>query len=195
MILRHLTGLLVLMALLIVSTSCKGYREFREARKELQIEKAERAEKHREATEAANENSADQTETEQDHFPDSLFFAMQRTPCFGRCPTYEVNIYESGYATYSGESNVDRIGEYETWVSESMADSILKKAQDIGFMMMLDSYDNSLVTDLPSTYFKLNIGGQKKEIKCRISCPERLVEFSKEVESLIDQVEWKSTSR
>ncbi len=186
---HQVAGFILLTALLLAGgTSCKGHREFREARKELKAEKAERKAKQEQAMEEKSPDNNGVAQT--DHFPDSLVFAMARTPCFGRCPTYEVQIYESGYATYSGESNVDRIGEYSAEPNPVLADSIIQKAQRIGFMMMLDSYDNSLVTDLPSTYFKLNIGGQKKEIKCRISCPERLVEFGRAVEELLEESNW-----
>lgn len=190
MIASKISGLILFTAFLLsVGTSCKGHREFREARKELKAEKAERKAEQERAAEEATQGDAEVAQ--RDHFPDSLVFAMARTPCFGRCPTYELNIYESGYATYFGESNVDRIGEFSADIDPVLADSILQKAQRIGFMMMMDSYDNSLVTDLPSTFFKLNIGGQKKEIKCRIGCPERLMEFGREVEELLNDGDWR----
>ena len=44
---------------------------------------------------------------------DSLFVSIDRSPCFGMCPTYLVNIYKSGYAIYKGKMAVARIGTYE----------------------------------------------------------------------------------
>lgn len=184
MILR--TTIIVVLASLFLN--CKGYREFREARKELQAEKAERKEQR--AAQEAQSNPEPPSEKEE-RFPDSLFFAMKKTPCFGRCPTYEVRLYQGGYATYKGESNVEREGDFDATYSDALRDSIVAKAQRIGIMMLLDSYDNQLVTDLPSTYFQIQIGGQKKEVHCRIQCPERLVDFGKEVEEMILSIPWK----
>jgi hypothetical protein len=41
---------------------------------------------------------------------DSLFFSMERTPCFGQCKAYRINVYRSGYATFEGRSNVELEG-------------------------------------------------------------------------------------
>lgn len=175
--------ILVLVVLLGV-TSCKGYREFRQARKELKVEKAERKQQ------PSEQHSDEITIAQQNHFPDSLFFAMQRTPCFGHCPTYTVHIYQSGYATYHGQANVERTGKFNTRVSQEITDSILQLSQNVGLMMMLDSYDNSLITDLPSTLYKLNIGGTKKDLLCRVECPQRLLDFTVQCEALLLNLDW-----
>lgn len=169
--------------LLISATSCKGYREFREARKELKVDKELRAETPTEVEEAPQQNG-------RNHFADSLAFGLQRTVCFGRCPTYELRIFESGYATYTGTANVERIGNFTARVNGSLIDSLHTQAQEIGIMMMLDEYNNNLITDLPAIVFKIQIGGQKKMVYCRIQCPERLVEYGKYAEALIEQIDW-----
>ena len=175
--------------------SCKGYREFGEARKELKTEKAERkAKREAEANQSESETAPAVASEKEERFPDSLFFAMAKTPCFGRCPTYEVHLYKSGYATYHGQLNVDRLGQYEARYNPALADTITQRAQEIGIMMLLDSYNNSMITDLPSTIFQIQIGVQKKEVLCRVSCPERLVEFGEEMEELIEQINWKATA-
>lgn len=170
--------------LFISTTSCKGYREFKEARKELKTEKEQRAEAPEETAEAPTQNG-------RNHFADSLAFGLQKTVCFGRCPTYEFRIFESGYATYTGTANVERIGNFTGYVDASLIESLRTKAQDIGIMMMLDEYNNNLITDLPAVIFQVQIGGQKKMVYCRIQCPERLIDFGSHAETLIEQIEWK----
>lgn len=176
----------MLTAGLFASTySCKGHREFREARKELKVEKEQRAESAEEREENPQQNS-------RNHFADSLAFGLQKTVCFGRCPTYELRIFESGYATYTGTANVARIGNFTGRVEGSLIDSLHTRAQDIGIMMMLDEYNNNLITDLPAAIFQVQIGGQKKMVYCRIQCPERLVDYGKYAEGLIEQIEWQA---
>jgi len=34
---------------------------------------------------------------------DSLFVSLSRTPCYGRCPIYKLDIYDSGYSEYEGK--------------------------------------------------------------------------------------------
>lgn len=183
----RLTLLLVAFSLLL---SCKGYREFRENRKELQAEKAERKANQPEQNESPAEEAKPLASASTDQLPDSLFFGLSKTPCFGRCPTYELRLYKSGYATYRGENNVDRIGDFETNYQQALADSIQSYAQRIGFMFFLDNYDNQLVTDLPAIVFYLKQGDTPKRIYCRISCPEELGEFADQVEEWIEELEW-----
>ena len=39
-----------------------------------------------------------------------LLASIERTPCFGKCPTYKISIYQSGYVIYEGKQHVKNIG-------------------------------------------------------------------------------------
>nr|MDQ3101823.1 DUF6438 domain-containing protein [Bacteroidota bacterium] len=41
---------------------------------------------------------------------DSLVFSIERGACFGKCPFYRLHIYESGFATYEGLGNMEKMG-------------------------------------------------------------------------------------
>src|SRR5262245_38911323 len=60
---------------------------------------------------------------------DSLFFHMERTPCFGRCPVYKLDVYRSGYATFDGSQNTPLIGQYRTWVSRDRMERLVREAE------------------------------------------------------------------
>lgn len=184
----RLSLLFVVFSLLL---SCKGYREFRENRKELQAEKAERKANQQQEAQDSPEETVHLASADSNQLPDSLFFGLSKTPCFGRCPTYELRLYKGGFSTWRGENNVDRMGDFEANYQQALADSILSYAQRIGFMFLLDNYDNQLVTDLPATVFYLKQGDTPKRIYCRISCPEELGEFAEQVERWSDELEWK----
>lgn len=190
MIRRHLLPAVLVFAFFL--SGCKGYKEFRQARKELKVEKAERRE-NRDTVNAEAESSQAETSSNAgnaEQFTDSLFFAMRRTPCFGTCPTFELKIYKSGLAAYHGQAHVYYIGEFETRFEPAALDSIKAKAERMGYMMLLDSYNNSMISDLPSAIYTFNFSGQKKEILCRVGCPDRLVQFGKEMDDLIESVDW-----
>jgi len=180
----------LLVVALAVLTSCKGHREFREARKQLKAEKAERK-ANPPQEESAPAEIPPISEAKAHQIPDSLFFGMSRTPCFGQCPTYDLRLYSSGYATYTGNDHVERIGQFEAQYAPALADSIVAYSQRIGFMFMLDNYDNSLVTDLPAVVFYLKVDDTPKRIYCRISCPEELMDFTTKVERWIEELEWR----
>ena len=43
---------------------------------------------------------------------------MRKTPCYGKCPYFEVNFYENGFVTYEGLKFVDKIGIYNTQINK-----------------------------------------------------------------------------
>ena len=131
-----------------------------------------------------------QAGTQTDPGEDSLFASIERTPCYGRCPTYSINIYKSGYVIYEGIRFVDRLGTYSTRISDRKIQAIINKANEIGYFELDDVYD-SPVTDLPSTITYLSVNGQKKRIKDRVRGPEKLREYEKYFDGVFEDMEWK----
>ena len=130
--------------------------------------------------------------TQTDPGEDSLFASIERTPCYGQCPTYSIKIYKSGYVVYDGIRFVDKMGTYSTRISERKIQAIINKANEIGYFDLNDVYD-SPVTDLPSTITYLSVNGQKKRIKDRVRGPEKLREYEKYFDSIFEDLEWKET--
>lgn len=157
---------------------CKGHREFKEARKKLKADRAERKAEESKSTESEN----------QEEIP---VFSMQRGYCFGTCPVFEFKIYENGHATYTGTANVENIGNFKAENVQDLRDSILAAAENIGFTMLLDSYDNQFITDLPATSYTLKVDDREKVVLCRFECPKHLIDFGNQMQSWIEAVDWK----
>lgn len=121
---------------------------------------------------------------------DSLFFAMERTPCFGRCKAYRINVYRSGYATYEGRMNVEKEGMHEGWVGKDTLDLLLKEAGSVGFFALNDRYDSD-VTDLPSSILRVVADGKDKRVVGRIGTPPAFTNYFEKAESLLYPMPWK----
>lgn len=121
---------------------------------------------------------------------DSLFLSMERTPCFGTCKAYRLNIYRSGYATYEGRANVEREGMHEARIGRDTLEAIMKEADRIGFHGLDDVYD-SPVTDLPSLIIRVVSNGRDKEVKGRVGVPPKFRTFAETIEELVLPVAWK----
>lgn len=120
---------------------------------------------------------------------DSLVFKLQRTVCFGACPTYELLIYKSGYATYHGKQNVDRIGHYTTRVPQETIDKLIKEADAKGFFEMKPEYDRP-VTDLPSTIISIQRNGDTKQVKGRVDIPQAFKDLAAYAEDVLFALPW-----
>ncbi|MEZ4756141.1 MAG: DUF6438 domain-containing protein [Flavobacteriales bacterium] len=121
---------------------------------------------------------------------DSLFFSLERTPCFGQCKTYRIQVYRSGFAVYEGSSFVEKIGTHHGRVGSDTLALLLRKAEEIDFFNMQDRYD-SQVTDLPSTIVQVVANGKNKRVVARVGTPPALKSFAAFADELLFPVAWK----
>lgn len=124
---------------------------------------------------------------------DSLFAYIERSVCFGRCPSYVLKVYDSGYATYHGKDNVDMIGHYVAWADADILTAVKELANDAGYWDMGEEYDDKGVTDIPSTYTALDYDGFHKEIKNRYGGPQELYDFEDALDALFKELDWTET--
>lgn len=78
---------------------------------------------------------------------DIPLITMQRTPCFGFCPVYDVALYADGTVAYVGIAHVDNIGVHIYQADPGSIESIAHIASIMGYFGWEDSYEEMLVTD------------------------------------------------
>lgn len=135
---------------------------------------------------ATQEQSSNNSKSEKS---DSLFASLDRGFCFGKCPVYKVEIYNSGYAVYMGKANVEMLGIYTTRFSKDQLNSLTKVAKEINYSKLNDVYD-SPVTDLPSHTTSIVIDGKRKEVKRRHNYPESILKFEEQIDKIIADTKW-----
>lgn len=121
---------------------------------------------------------------------DSLFLFLERTPCFGPCKAYRINIYRSGYATYEGRANVEREGMHEARIGQDTLQAILKEAERIDFYGLKELYD-SPVMDLPSLVIRMNTSAGNKQVRGRVDVPPKFRVFGETIEEMVLPLAWK----
>lgn len=121
---------------------------------------------------------------------DSLVISLQRTPCFGTCKAYVINVYRSGYATFEGRSHVELEGMHHTRIGQDTIARILEDAERTGFYQFNDKYDRD-VTDLPSSIMRLVANGKDKRVAARIGAPESFKLLFERAEGLLYPVVWR----
>ena len=120
----------------------------------------------------------------------------RKTPCFGKCPVYEVKFYTDNTATWHGKMNVDRMGHYKAQMEGKMIKSMRDKAHELGFFDFHYKYPiEHKVADLPTTITYVRIGDVEKTVKNTHEGPEKLAEFEAYIESIIERLEWKPSSK
>lgn len=120
---------------------------------------------------------------------DSLFFSIERTPCFGACRAYSIKIYRSGFATYDGRMNVDLMGTHSARIATAMMEDLLTRSEGSGFFGMNDKYD-AQVTDLPSTIIRIVSNGRDKKVVARVGTPPAFKALAEYAEGQLLPLKW-----
>lgn len=121
---------------------------------------------------------------------DSLFFSIERTPCFGTCKAYRIEVYRSGSALYNGRSNMEKQGPHTALISTETMAAVLAHAEAAGFFAMQDTYDAD-VTDVPSTTIRIIADGKDKKVMGRVGQPAAFKALVVQIEELLLPVPWK----
>ncbi len=118
-----------------------------------------------------------------------MVISMKKTPCYGSCPVYEIEIYSNLEVKYKGERFVDKTGAYNSRISTSQLEDLKTAFNDAGFFEMEDEYVSS-VTDLPTTYVFFSDGKKSKKIKDYTGAPEALKLIESKIAELLETQKW-----
>jgi hypothetical protein len=121
-----------------------------------------------------------------------LLASIERTPCFGKCPTYKISIYQSGYVIYEGKQNVKNVGFFSLWLEKSKVDEIKNFIERNKILEMNDEYKNPLIADYPGTYTEVNLNGKyKRTVEMDPKAPKEIKDFQKFLDSFFtDETNW-----
>lgn len=120
---------------------------------------------------------------------DSVYFSIERTACFGSCPTYKLTILQDGSATYEGRRFAAREGRYTGHVNAATMNALKAAADSLGFYKLEDKYDQP-ITDLPSVIIRVHADQRDKQVIGRVGSPEEFKALTKRAEALLADVEW-----
>lgn len=121
---------------------------------------------------------------------------FQKTPCFGKCPVYEVKFFSDGKATWNGRMHTDRMGLYEAKVEKKLIKEIQVKADAMGYWDFYEKYPTeNQVVDLPTTITMVRVGDMTKTVKNTHEAPEKLEEFENYLSEVIEGLDWRGAAK
>jgi len=120
---------------------------------------------------------------------DSLVLKLERGACYGACPVYLVQVFNSGYAVINAQQNLEIQGFFVDRFTEEELDKIYELANNAGFFEGESVYD-AQVTDLPSTFLYIHLKDKKHKMKLRFNIPEELKRLLKELDMMVVMRDW-----
>jgi len=114
----------------------------------------------------------------------------ERTPCFGPCPAFILEVNANGEARYNGRRNVKFEGIFRGQWDEQTLRTVAESAHQADLKRNAGVYDNPLVTDLPTK--RILLGGHV--FVDRIDAPPMDGLYGV-LDSLISNTDWTATGQ
>jgi hypothetical protein len=125
--------------------------------------------------------------------PDSkVIITLQRTVCYGRCPSYTVTVSTDGIV-FEGDAYVVATGKHTAGLDPAEVRNLAKKFVAADFYSM-DSIYRAEVTDNPTYVLSISIDGRKKQVEdyvgSWVGMPEVITDLENEVDALARTQKW-----
>lgn len=119
--------------------------------------------------------------------PSDFALSMERTPCFGTCPVYKIEINNTGTLTWTGIRFTEREHIWSRQLSSDEMKLLWQEVQRSGYFEMAAEYDDPSLSDAPSVLMELQGNGKNHKVKDRVRGPEALRQLESMIDTLANQ--------
>jgi len=116
---------------------------------------------------------------------DVSYVQMWRTTCFGKCPSYKIEVYKEGLVRYTGLLFTDT-GIYEKNIGTAQAQEILNEFNKKRVDTLQKEY-RVTISDIPGVNYTFRYGNTVKEVRYANFGPVFLRELAEEVDRLVKE--------
>ena len=128
----------------------------------------------------------------------SFAITLERTSCFGPCPTYKVTIHGDGTVDYEGFTNVRVVGKATGRISRRVVDQLRAEFERIGFWSLRKEYTSIdfgdgtglMVSDRPTAITSFSSGGRTKTVSDYLGAPQGLRALEKRIDADAGTQRW-----
>lgn len=128
------------------------------------------------------------TQPQSTEFKD-VVISLERTGCYGTCPSYQLTVYGDGKVVYNGINHVKKKGLRRSRISQNQVMELVTEIKDIDYFSLRDSYD-APIEDKSSVITSATIDGQTKKVVDLYSAPKELIELENNIDKITDSSKW-----
>jgi len=121
------------------------------------------------------------------HDWNTLRITLSRTGCYGKCPTYEVEIHGDGTVLYDGKFNVAAKGKYTAKISHASSVELVDFFRRANYFSLSDRYVSG-VTDNPAYETSISFDGVSKSVLDYVGQSVGMPATVSDVEAAIDRL-------
>lgn len=133
--------------------------------------------------------AVDSTAHNTGHNYDAAVITLERSTCFGTCPSYTLRLDGTGKVDYNGRDFVAVKGAQTGQVTTEAFKALVDEFFTIGYFSLQDSFDSD-ITDVPHCITSIDVDGQQKRIFDRDGGPEALRKLEARIDSVANVQQW-----
>ncbi len=118
-----------------------------------------------------------------------LLVAMEKSPCFGRCPVYSMKVYQNGVASYDGKQFSELEGLHVKRISNAALSELKSTLADANLFRFQDAY-RSRLPDLQSVKITYYTEDRYKSIIGKDGRPEPVLKIQELLEEIVENGGW-----
>lgn len=133
--------------------------------------------------------------------PEDLVITLERTVCYGICPSYKLTIKANGAVAFDGREFVKQKGLIHSKISQDRVRSLVSEFEKTKFFSLRNSYSTTgdgcqeVYTDHPSVTIAILMNGRTKQVRhyqgCRgISVLETLTNLETLIDKVVESDQW-----
>ena len=119
---------------------------------------------------------------------------MERTACFGKCPSYVVIIRSNGSVNYEGRNNAPFTGTRTSKLTPAQTKKLFSSFERQKLKSLKSVYP-ILATDLPHVHYTFNWGKKSKTVKNAELGPSYLKNLAEDIDALVKGLHWSRGGR
>ncbi|MGK0363351.1 MAG: hypothetical protein ACI85O_000396 [Saprospiraceae bacterium] len=121
-----------------------------------------------------------------------IIASIKTTPCYGKCPVFEIRFSKSQYVTWRGYANTSRIGFYEARIEGKMLKEIERRAEALGLFELEETYPvkGEFLEDYPAVITHIYSGDREMRIFNVYDAPNAVRLFEEYLIGLTKKLTW-----
>jgi uncharacterized protein DUF6438 len=133
--------------------------------------------------------------------PRDSLITLERTICYGMCPSYKLRISADGAVVFEGRRFVKTVGTAQSAISQDQLRELLAKFEKLDYFNLRNRYEGprdgceGLVTDHPSALTSITTNGKTKSVRhyygCRgVEVLDELTKLEQAIDDAVNSEQW-----
>lgn len=126
---------------------------------------------------------------------------LERTVCYGTCPSYKLTISADGAVLFEGRRFVKKVGTFQSSISQEKLRELIDRFEKINYFQLGNRYEQpsdgcaEVVTDHPSANTSIRINGKSMSVRHYYGCTglevlDELTKLEQAIDDAVESAQW-----